>query len=176
MPTRAEPERHCHVDQANAVAHRLLVCQQVAQQHASQHLVDALLEEHPDRTNAAVSTFRAALFVDGVTHTVQVEGGQFGRLQHVLDRDFTRGPGERVPALRTTRALHDVCPTQTQHDLLDVVCRKLLTFGDFTSGNGSIHRTARQVERADEPVFCPSSYTHGHESMTAWDRPQAKNP
>ena len=45
--------------------------------HPFEHLINALLQEHPDRADAAVLRRRTAVRVDGVADAVQIEGGEF---------------------------------------------------------------------------------------------------
>src|SRR5688572_19203223 len=64
--------------ESDALANLGLVGEQVAEIHALENLVDPLLEEHPDRADAAVPRVRAPLLADRVRDTVEIEGRELG--------------------------------------------------------------------------------------------------
>src|SRR6188472_664321 len=94
-------------------------------------------------------------------YAVEVERRGLRRLDHVADRDLFWGAREHVPASRATRTAHDPGATKPEQDLLDVVAREALQFCDFTAGDRTFVRAARQMERTNDTVLGERSDAHG---------------
>jgi len=84
------------------------------------------------------TTGRLKLIFHRMTHAVEVERLQLGRVNDVPDRYLGGGPSKDVAAASTTRAGDDSCAPQAQQDLLDVVVGEALVLGQFTGGDGTL--------------------------------------
>src|SRR5438270_993176 len=95
-----------------------------------------------------------------MTHAVEVERLQLGRVNDVPDRYLGGRPSKDVAAASTTRAGDDSCAPQAQQDLLDVVGRQSFLPRNLASVDRPQLCSLGEVERADDAVLCPSGYPH----------------
>src|SRR5947209_1164962 len=95
-----------------------------------------------------------------MTHAVEVERLQLGRVNDVPDRYLGGRPSEDVAAASTTRAGDDSCAPQAQQDLLDVVGRQSFLPRNLASVDRPQLSSLGEVQRADDAVLCPRSNPH----------------
>lgn len=146
--------------EADAITHRRFIGEEITELNAFQHFVDALLEKQPHWANTAILGRRAALGVNRMAYAVEIEGGEFGRLNHIPHGDCVRISRERVPASGTSRAIHDTGAAHPQEDLLDVVTRQLLTSRHVSPSHRAGSRATREMQGTNESVFRPRRNAH----------------
>lgn len=136
------------------------VLQQISQVHTLEHVIDALLQQDPHWSNAALVRRGAPLRVDRVLLAVQIEGRQLGGVNDIPNRDLGRVSCQLVPTPGTSRADDDAGAPKAQQDLLDVVPRKLLRGRELTAGDRPLIGAPGEVQGANQAVLGPGGYSH----------------
>jgi hypothetical protein len=148
------------VGQPNPLTHDGLIVEKISKRNSVEHIVDLLLEQHPDRANAAQVRRRAAITLDGMADAVEIERLELGSLNHFPDRRLRRRLCERVPTASSTRALDHARAAKTEQDLLYVVSGKFFPLGNVTAIYGALARAPREMKRADDAILSPCRYAH----------------
>ena len=120
----------------------------------------ALLQQQPDRADTAILSGSASVRINGVADAVQVEGGQFRRLNHIADRDVLRRARQRIPTTRAACAVDDAGATHAQKNLLDVIGGQSLASRDVPSSDRPSARATRKMQGTNESVFRPRRNAH----------------
>src|SRR5689334_7611583 len=146
--------------QADEGTHLALLMQEIREPNALEYIVDLLLQQLPDRANAARMGCRATLLFDGVRDAVQIEGRRLRGSDHGADRSRLGTASELIAATRAASAAHDFRPPKSQQNLFDVIDGKPLPRSDLAASDRPFRGSSREVERADHAVLGQGGNAH----------------